>query len=90
MRRIELPCFFENEETETLGTIGKPYPLSQCSVKNISFIDIAYIEPYIDEEEQKEYTLIGSNGGDVICAIPYRETCKRIDKHQAMQFLTNT
>lgn len=68
---IQLPIFYNTDETAHLEDLGIDTKLSDCDVKQIYFINIDAVSTY--EECMKEYAKIHCNGTTFISTLTVDE-----------------
>jgi hypothetical protein len=77
MLPIELPVFFNTNETKSLNVAGVNYLYKDCEVKEVCFFNITYIHKIIDDDGS-EYSKIGVNGDTFIVNMNYNQLIEYI------------
>ncbi len=71
---ITLPVFFHSSETATFKDVGMDYKLTDCEVRDMTFVNINCFAPYMDDgDDEPNYTSIFCNGSEFICNLKYEK-----------------
>lgn len=79
MIKITIPCFFEDEETETNEIIGKEMAYADGTIKNVRFYNINAVSPYVDKVDGKIYACVHSNGTEFVSSLSVKDVIKIIE-----------
>ncbi len=72
--QLDLPIFFHSDTSEIFSGLKMDYSLDLCVQRDMFFLTIDAIAPYVDEAtEEVIHSKIFSGGDMFICPMPYNE-----------------
>ena len=72
MLPIELPIYFNTDETDNLLKMGMDYHIKNCEIRILTFFQISAIGPAIEDDGFK-YSLIYTSADSFSCVHTYEE-----------------